>query len=198
MRHRAAAVALLAGLLLGIVAGLRFSTSDKFVAPVPTMRVQFSGDTTGALSALGTIGAVVVALAFGVAESHRATRAVRETAALRAEQRERERLRTPSLVAGWVTDNYVDDPLNSVYVRKVTAHVANESDDPVYNVTVNVQFGNPPTVVGPLAVPLPIPVVPAPARTDLGCVGWIPAVPARRQSLVRNWILRPCGATLVP
>ncbi|OBA46590.1 hypothetical protein A5728_10285 [Kocuria sp. ICS0012] len=71
------------------------------------------------------------------------------------------------MVSAWVEIEATPSEDGSHYERKATVHVANESDRPVYNANVCIGVQNSPrrwTPVGPLAVPLPLPVLASRSR----------------------------------
>ncbi|MEI5582566.1 MULTISPECIES: hypothetical protein [unclassified Agromyces] len=120
-----------------------------------------------ALAAIGTLAAVFVSVTFGVSEGFSARRArselrraAEEAAEKERQAAERERFAVASLVTAWVTDRYEPDPNRQSYQRSVTLHVANESNEPVVDATVNVFLGQKSRLIGPLAAPTPIPVIP--------------------------------------
>ncbi len=120
-----------------------------------------------AASALGTVGAVVVALLLAAGEGARARRAERALAKERAEQRSDAEERQAGMVSAWVEIQATPSEDGSHYERKATVHVANESDRPVYNANVCIGVQNALdrwTPVGPLAVPLPLPVLASRSR----------------------------------
>ncbi|MDF2558991.1 MAG: hypothetical protein K0R99_437 [Microbacterium sp.] len=120
-----------------------------------------------AIAAIGTVGAVITSVAFGVFEGFRARRDRRElisvraaTDAVAAAAGEAERIAVASLVTAWVTDEYAYVASASTYSRTVTLRIANESNEPVVNVTVGVYLGSENRLIGPLSTPSPIPVIP--------------------------------------
>lgn len=120
-----------------------------------------------AASALGTVGAVVVALLLAAGEGARARRAERALAKERADQRADAEERQAGMVSAWVEIQATPSEDGSHYERKATVHVANESDRPVYNANVCIGVQNALnrwTPVGPLAVPLPLPVLASRSR----------------------------------
>lgn len=127
----------------------------------------FGADWWEAASALGTVGAVVVALLLAAGEAARARRAERALASERAEQRSDAEERQAGMVSAWVEVVATPSEDGSHYERKATVHVANESDRPVYNANVCIGVQNALdrwTPVGPLAVPLPLPVLASRSR----------------------------------
>ncbi|MEV8249967.1 hypothetical protein AB0O87_03450 [Microbacterium sp. NPDC076768] len=120
-----------------------------------------------AIAAMATVGAVITSVAFGVFEGFRARRDRRELISLRASTEaaaaaaaEAERVAVASLVTAWVADTYAYDTAASSYVRTVTLHIANESNEPVVNVAVGVYLGDEARLIGPLSTPALIPVIP--------------------------------------
>jgi hypothetical protein len=94
------------------------------------------------LTAIGTVGATLVAT----------------TLALRAWVVEKDA--TARFVSAWVTDEHKPRDDGSSYKREVHLHVANESNEPVFDAMVNVHIGREQTPLGPLAAPAPISVIP--------------------------------------
>lgn len=94
------------------------------------------------LTAVGTVGATLVALVL----------------ALRAWTQEKDA--TARFVSAWITDEYQPRSDGSSYKRVVHLHVANESNEPVFNAMVNVHIGRDSTPLGPLAAPALISVIP--------------------------------------
>ncbi|WP_449407166.1 hypothetical protein [Microbacterium maritypicum] len=120
-----------------------------------------------AIAAVGTVGAVITSVAFGAFEGLRARRDRRELISVRASAEaaaaaaaEAERVAVASLVTAWITDAYAYDAEAASYVRTVTLHVANESNEPVVNVTIGVHLDDEARLIGPLSTPSPIPVIP--------------------------------------
>ena len=99
-------------------------------------------DVWAVLTAIGTVGATSVAvwLAFlGL---------------------KRDRDAVARVVAAWVTDDYKPRKDGSSYERVVRVHVANQSNEPVFDARLNVAIGRDQTPLGPLSVPTPISVIP--------------------------------------
>lgn len=94
------------------------------------------------LTAVGTVGATLVALVL----------------ALRASLQEKDAI--ARFVSAWVTDEYQPRDDGSSYRRVAHLHIANESNEPVFNAMVNVHIGRDRTPLGPLAAPAPISVIP--------------------------------------
>lgn len=108
------------------------------------------------------MGAVIVALGLAWAERARARRAEKALAAERAEHRAGLEESSAGMVSAWVEVTPVPSEDGIHYERHAVVHVTNESDRPVYNANVCVGIQNEPgrwTPVGPLAVPLPLPVL---------------------------------------
>lgn len=106
-----------------------------------------------ALSALGTVGAVVVALTLALAERARARRAEKALVAERADHRASLEENSAGMVSAWVEVTPAPSADGAHYERHAVVHVANESDRPVYNANVCVGIQNEPgrwTPVGPL------------------------------------------------
>lgn len=108
------------------------------------LEVTVDANSTGwdVLTAIGTLGATGVALWLAVAEWLRG----RTTGA--------------RLVSAWVTDDYEPAGTADHYRRRATLHIANESDEPVFNAHVVVIAGAAATRLGPLSAPSPIAVLP--------------------------------------
>lgn len=113
-----------------------------------------------AWQAFGTIGAVAIALLLALYEGVRARRAEKALTAERRQRLESDRFATAALVSAWVETQYEPSPDGTHYLRRGTLHLANESNEPVFDVHVTVGIGQPITQIGPLAVPTPIPVLP--------------------------------------
>jgi hypothetical protein len=95
-----------------------------------------SGSVWDALTAVGTVGASVVAIWLGY-------RGIRQ-----------ERTAVAGLVSAWVSDDYQPDFGTQSYRRTVLAHIANESAEPVFDVHAVVVIGFENAVrLGPLSVP---------------------------------------------
>jgi len=101
-----------------------------------------SWDLWTVLTAVGTVGATLVALVL----------------ALRSWAQEKDA--TARFVSAWVTDDYRPRENGASYKRVVRLHIANESNEPVFNGMVNVHVGRDATPLGPLAAPAPISVIP--------------------------------------
>jgi hypothetical protein len=118
-------------------------------------------------TAIGTLLAVAVALGIALAGGVSAIRTRRRTERL-------QKIATASLVSGWVEDTYVPTLDGRAYVRRAIVHLANESNEPVFNVYVSIGVGWHPRSIGPLSVPASIPVLP-PRRS----FSWDISVPLR-------------------
>lgn len=99
-------------------------------------------DVWTVLTALGTVGATLVAVVL----------------ALRAAIRDK--VVTARVVAAWVTDDYQPYSDGSSYRRTTHVRIANEGDEPVFDARVSVVIGRDQTPIGPLSVPMPISVLP--------------------------------------
>lgn len=120
-----------------------------------------------AATAIGTVGAVIVALLLAWRESRRARRAEKALAAEQTRQRAALEEAQSSMVSAWVEIEPAASSEGTHYERRATVHVANESDRPVYNANVCIGVQNDTdrwTPVGPLAVPLPLPVLASRSR----------------------------------
>jgi hypothetical protein len=124
-------------ILLLIVAGYLFlRTSGEWLA------FDATGSVWVVLTALGTVGASVIALV------------------LAAKAFEQERTVVAGLVSAWVEDRY--EPRSDVpaYRRIAIVHIANESNEPVFDAHLSVIVGQNPVRLGPLSAPSSIAVVP--------------------------------------
>ncbi len=122
----------------------------------------FGAEWWDAASAVGTVGAVVVALLLAVVERNRARRAEQELADERKSAADQREIDLAAMVSAWIEIQPEPNPDGKHYVRRATVHVDNESDRPAYdgNVCVGVrQTARGWTRVGPLSVPLPLPVL---------------------------------------
>lgn len=74
-----------------------------------------------------------------------------------------ERLKTASLIFAWIEHRYEPNSTGEYYRRSVILHLANESDEPVFNVSAVCGVSHQGTYVqlGPLAAPTRIPALPA-------------------------------------
>lgn len=99
-------------------------------------------DLWSMLTAVGTVGATLVATVL----------------AFRAWVNEKDA--SARFVSAWITDDYRPRDDGSSYEREVLLHVANESNEPVFDAMVNVHIGPTSTPLGPLAAPAPISVIP--------------------------------------
>lgn len=114
-----------------------------------------------ALTAFGTVLAVLVALGLALYEAQRARRAEQE---LEGDRREREnlaRIAVASLVTGVIESSYNASEDGTHYLRQSDLVLSNASTEPVFNVHLVVGKGEPPAPVGPLSAPYLIPVLPA-------------------------------------
>jgi hypothetical protein len=112
-----------------------------FVPGQSAVSINLGADVWVILTAVGTVAATVVAVWL-------AARALFDQKGAVAR-----------VVAAWVTDDYQPNAFSSSYLRTVVVHVANESNEPVYDahVAVIVSLG---VRLGPLSAPMPIAVVP--------------------------------------
>ena len=113
-----------------------------------------------AWQAFGTVGAVVIALLLAIREGARARRAEKALASERDQRLKSDRFSTAALVSAWIETQYEPSPDGTHYLRRGTLHIANESNEPVFDVHVVIGVGQPAVQIGPLAVPTPIPVFP--------------------------------------
>lgn len=114
-----------------------------------------SSDDYGFWTAVGTVGAVVVALLVALTQ---ATVAI----VISIRRRSLARRKVASLVSAWLEHAYLPSKEGTYYRRSVSLRVANESDEPVFNVevTCGIQTEDGVIRVGPLAAPRVIPVLP--------------------------------------
>ncbi|WP_140416338.1 hypothetical protein [Arthrobacter globiformis] len=113
-----------------------------------------------AWQAFGTVGATAIALLLALLGGVRAKMAEAALAREREERAKADRLATASLVSAWVESGYEASDDGTHYLRRGSVNVANESNEPVFDVHVVVGIGRPAVQIGPLAVPTPIPVLP--------------------------------------
>ncbi|MFJ6002733.1 hypothetical protein [Arthrobacter sp. NPDC092385] len=99
-------------------------------------------------------------MGLAISEGVRARRAEGALEDERGRSLEQERVGVASLVSAWVEVEYVPDASSTHYLRRSKVIVANESNEPVFDVHVIIGVGDPLVQVGPLAVPTPIPVLP--------------------------------------
>lgn len=129
----------------------------------------WGADWWDALQALGTLAAVMVALGVPLVDHFR----------LRREQKQERRRRTASLVSAWVETQIMPQENGGGYRRISLVRVSNESDEPVFEVSVSTGFGLPPVRLGSLSVPDMIPVLPARSRREFdissGLLGFLPS-----------------------
>lgn len=110
--------------------------------------------------AVGTLAAVVLSLLLAFWEGFRARRSESLREKEREERSVEDRRTVASLVSAWVEVEYEPASTGTHFLAKSRVIVANESNEPVFNVHVLVGVGQPPVQVGPLAVPAPIAVLP--------------------------------------
>jgi hypothetical protein len=120
----------------------------------------FGADWWDAASAFGTVFATLVAVGLAAWEIRRARAAETSLADERKDNFASARRGTASLVSAWIEVDYEPDQNGTHYLRRSTVIVANESNEPVFDVHVLVGLGRPAVQIGPLAVPAPIPVLP--------------------------------------
>lgn len=106
-------------------------------------------------TAVGTVGAVVVALIVALGQTAVAI-------VLSVRRRALARRKVASLVSAWLEHSYSSSAGGDYYQRSVCLRVANESDEPVFNVevTCGIETGDGTIRLGPLAAPRVIPVLP--------------------------------------
>ncbi|HBV10435.1 hypothetical protein ACFO7V_07105 [Glutamicibacter bergerei] len=103
---------------------------------------KLGGDVWSALTAAGTVGATVVAVV------------------LSYQSWVREKNSTARLVTAWIADSYAPRPDGDAYIRTVKLHIANESNEPVFDGTPNIQLLDTGASLGPLSVSSPLSVIP--------------------------------------
>lgn len=154
-----------------------------------------------AFAAIGTVGAVVVSLLLAWGQRARANRAEKALDSERKETAASFRRGIASLVTASVEEKFVPAADGRHYVRTVTAHLSNESPEPVFDIHMVFGVNQPPVNVGPLAVPVPVVVMPARQRRSWdvttgflahsGGVGAIPIEPTASlsfsDSLGQRW-----------
>jgi hypothetical protein len=106
-------------------------------------------------TSVGTVGAVVVALLVALTQ---ATVAI----VISIRRNSLARRKVASLVSAWLDHEYLPSEEGTYYRRSVTLRIANESDEPVFNVEVTCGIETEGGVirVGPLAAPRVIPILP--------------------------------------
>ncbi|MGC0252629.1 hypothetical protein [Pseudactinotalea sp. Z1748] len=114
-----------------------------------------------ALSAIGTLLAVLVAVGVAVREGRRANRAERELRDDRARQEEERRRAVAAVVTAIVEERHDPSPDGTHYVRRDRLILTNASGEPVFGVVLGVARGEPPIALGPVFGPRSIPVLPA-------------------------------------
>ncbi|MBV1781296.1 hypothetical protein KRR55_19480 [Paeniglutamicibacter sp. ABSL32-1] len=121
----------------------------------------WGADWWDAWQAFGTVGAVTIAIFLALFEGLRARRAEAALASERKQRKQSDRISTASLVSAWIETTHEPSADGTHYLRRGTLHLANESNEPVFNVQVLVGIGRPVVQIGPLAVPHSIPVLPS-------------------------------------
>lgn len=106
-----------------------------------------------AFQAIGTVGAVILALGIALFDYFMNSKDLRK-------QRKESWKRTASLVSAWVETEYAPSADGRRYDKRAVLKVANESDEPIYDVAINVAIGPPMRQVGPLSAPVPIATLP--------------------------------------
>lgn len=121
----------------------------------------WGADWWDAWMAFGTVGATTIAILLALLGGVRARRAELALASDREERAESDRISTASLVSAWIETTYQPSADGTHFLRRGTLHIANESNEPIFEIYVAVGVGRPPVQIGPLAVPTPIPVMPS-------------------------------------
>lgn len=156
-------------------------TSLASVDPYP---VDVLPDGWDKATAIGTVGAVAVAVLIAVVEAWRAAKARRERDALASSQRATERRSTASLVSAWVERTYIPADDGTTYVPQVWAHIINGGQSPVYDVHSSVGLVPPelsekkPISLGALSIPSPMAVLPPNSYLSFDLT--VPLVPHRQ------------------
>jgi hypothetical protein len=110
------------------------------------------------LTAIGTVGAVAVAVGVAIVEAVRAHSARSERDAVLEAQRASEYRAVARLVSAWVERSYVRAEDGTHYVEVAFAHIINESDLPVFQVRASISLssavphGSKPITLGPLSI----------------------------------------------
>ncbi len=112
------------------------------------------------MAAIGTVSSAALAAAVAVVASRRERKARQERDKLSNDQAAAEHRRPASLVSAWVNEDYLPNPDGQTYMRGAAVHIANEGDQPVFDVSALVGVGFKTRSIGPLAVPNRIPVLP--------------------------------------
>ncbi|WP_146081904.1 hypothetical protein [Pseudoclavibacter sp. Z016] len=129
----------------------------------PVLKI-LGADWWDALSAVGTVSAVAVALLLSLLERHRARRAERALDAMRETQAERLEQSTAAMVSAWIEIKPTPARDGRSYDRVAIAHVQNQSDRPVFNLNACVALKNAAdrwTPLGSMSIPMPIPTLAA-------------------------------------
>lgn len=137
------------------------------------------------LGSIGSVLALATSVLFAIDSGFRAQRDRKELIALRKTDDAKERLVVSGRVASWITDTYNSDPVRNSYKRTVTLHLANESDEPVFNATTVMHLGDGTRMIGPLGTPTPIPVVPPHRELTWDISAGIAAFPNNTRPLVQ-------------
>lgn len=128
-------------LALVVVALALIVVSFYLLLPMQATQINLGADIWTILTAVGTVAATGLAVWLAAQSLFHQKGAVAR------------------VVAAWVTDEYEANSYSSSYLRTVVVHVANESNEPVYDAHVAVIVGAG-VRLGPLSAPMPIAVVP--------------------------------------
>ncbi len=112
------------------------------------------------MAAFGTVGSAALAATVAVVSTRRERRAREERDQLASDQAASEHRRPASLVSAWVDEGYTPNADGRTYTRSAAVHIANEGDQPVFDVSALIGVGFKTRNIGPLAVPNRIPVLP--------------------------------------
>ncbi len=134
--------------------------------PLTPFQVDVVPDLLDWLTTVGTLAAVAVSVGVAIVESRRARAAEREKEELVAAQQLSQRRAIARLVSAWIEKRYEPAEDRTHYKLKYVAHIINESDLSVSNVSpcVAIFFGDSieqkPTILGSLSLPRRIAVFP--------------------------------------
>lgn len=130
-----------AGIVLVTVSLIAVGGAIYLVLSGGSVEIEIETSVWEVLTAVGTVGATIVAVWL-------AARAISD-----------QRAAVARVVSAWVTDDYTGNTGSSSYLRTVIVRIANEGNEPVFNVHLNVIIGAG-VSLGPLSAPAPIAVLP--------------------------------------
>lgn len=115
-----------------------------FIIKVPELhyKLTIKGEIWTIMEAFGTVGATILSLYLALKSVYK------------------EKSDTARLVDCWTTTRYAPNDNGTSYTRSTKLHILNESNEPVFNASVNTVIGFRRSFIGPLSAPLPISVVP--------------------------------------